>query len=997
MKLSFLHAFLASCLAAGAQEGFQPVLRTPDSTTWRRVTFETNTAGQVWARTNEFVQLETGLQRQVGADKTWVASREEIELAPNGAIARRGPYQATFAANINSPVSAEVLTPDHKRLRFRILGMAYFDFHTRSNVLIAELKDSIGELVATNQILWRDAFTDFRADVRLTYRKSGLEQDVILRQRPPLPEEFGLHPATTRLLLFTEFFDPPADVRQESRVRRGWRRDQVTKIVDFGRMKIGQGAAFALGAGAAKRAPVEKHWLVLGRNRTFLVEEVSFSKITAQLANLQARSPATSSSGPAPELRRSPARELELPEPRLAVRSVPAASIQVARSNFEEGGVVLDWNLQSGTDVTLCADTTYLVTGKTILGGTARIESAVVKYAPGASLEILGSIECDTGAGYPAIFTALDDDTVGVMIPGSTGSPSGWYAEEALALHNGGELRYVHIRHARTGVRSMGGDYRILHSQFVRCQSGLVTDTGNFYAGNLLMSRVWTNFAGSRYHGTVEHLTSDQADRVAEDPDFSYEASCGGQPTSSLWLVNSIVRAATNGWGIPAVQSLQVACFSAAEWPFVTAGAGDYYLPWDSSCLGAGSPLIGAGLAADLKALTTQPPLVLTNLSYSNQTHPVWRPRALRDGGAPALGYHYTALDYLCSEVAIHNDTLNLARGTAVGLFGSHGFSLSGGGGVRSEGRAERLNRLLWYSAVQESPRKLHGISPASGAVAVSGASGNSANHIALKFTEFSGQGARQPLFDAAVAWPSLSMSDSVLRAAAAVWPTASGANTVSIDIRNCDLERSTVALTRGPGAGISSGPVSFQNNLLRGGGLALVAYDPHPQWTVRDNLFDASSIVVTDACLDKGCNAFRASAPGGLSDSLNVTLTELIYGAGPFGNRYIQSARSAQSSAALINAGSRSAAAAGLFHHTLRTDQQKEGADTPDIVDIGFHLVACAGGLPIDSDGDGAPDYLEDANGNGGLDDATRWDVYDSPNGLAPGSGLQVFTPLKK
>jgi hypothetical protein len=66
-----------------------------------------------------------------------------------------------------------------------------------------------------------------------------------------------------------------------------------------------------------------------------------------------------------------------------------------------------------------------------------------------------------------------------------------------------------------------------------------------------------------------------------------------------------------------------------------------------------------------------------------------------------------------------------------------------------------------------------------------------------------------------------------------------------------------------------------------------------------------------------------------------------------------------------LKDAGSRSAAEAGLYHFTTSTSQAKEGASQ---VDIGLHWVAIntSSGLSVDTDGDGIPDFLEDANGNG-------------------------------
>jgi hypothetical protein len=84
-----------------------------------------------------------------------------------------------------------------------------------------------------------------------------------------------------------------------------------------------------------------------------------------------------------------------------------------------------------------------------------------------------------------------------------------------------------------------------------------------------------------------------------------------------------------------------------------------------------------------------------------------------------------------------------------------------------------------------------------------------------------------------------------------------------------------------------------------------------------------------------------------------------------------------------------------GLYHFTTQTNQVKEANS---IVDIGYHYVAVdAYGNPIDTDGDGIPDYLEDTNGNGVFDSGDLGDWLVSPyNGLARTNGLQVFTPLK-
>jgi hypothetical protein len=68
-----------------------------------------------------------------------------------------------------------------------------------------------------------------------------------------------------------------------------------------------------------------------------------------------------------------------------------------------------------------------------------------------------------------------------------------------------------------------------------------------------------------------------------------------------------------------------------------------------------------------------------------------------------------------------------------------------------------------------------------------------------------------------------------------------------------------------------------------------------------------------------------------------------------------------------------------GLYHFTTQTNQAVE-ADS--IVDIGYHYVATDQyGNPLDTNGNGIPDYLEDANGDGIYDSG---DLSDWQNNLS-------------
>src|SRR5205823_1593079 len=97
-------------------------------------------------------------------------------------------------------------------------------------------------------------------------------------------------------------------------------------------------------------------------------------------------------------------------------------------------------------------------------------------------------------------------------------------------------------------------------------------------------------------------------------------------------------------------------------------------------------------------------------------------------------------------------------------------------------------------------------------------------------------------------------------------------------------------------------------------------------------------------------------------------------------GGLYYPASGGSTSLATLINAGSRSAPAASLYHFTTQTNQTKEATST---VDIGFHYLSLNGAnQAMDSDQDGLPDYVEDANGDGTFNSGeTNWlDGSDGP-----------------
>jgi hypothetical protein len=181
--------------------------------------------------------------------------------------------------------------------------------------------------------------------------------------------------------------------------------------------------------------------------------------------------------------------------------------------------------------------------------------------------------------------------------------------------------------------------------------------------------------------------------------------------------------------------------------------------------------------------------------------------------------------------------------------------------------------------------------------------------------------------------------------------------NTASVTLKNNLFWRSSLFASNTS----AQASLFLTNNLFWGVSSVTLSQPSNGLWSAFNNDFDSCSI--TNSTLTNGYNAYLNCAGRLYLTNANdiVSSNSLAYQSSWFGNYY------QPTNSPLIHAGSTSATNVSLYHYTVTTNQVVEGTNT---VSIGYHYVAVdANGNPLDSNGDGIPDYLQDANGNGVYD----------------------------
>jgi hypothetical protein len=461
----------------------------------------TNNADLLVAVPHAYTELSHGMH--YFEDGQWLESQALIEPHPQGAVALHGSLKVWFSSDIAASGAIDILTPTGEHLINQPVGLALKNKVTGESKLIAQLRSSKGEIIPPNQVIYRECFEGLKADFCYTYGKGSLEADIILREKPVLPE--GFTPENTRLELITEFFNPPLPrqfahmqkLENDDIARAGMAEpDLIDETLNWERVEMGLGTAFqlaekSLAEGPSEvKVPVAKRWII-DRGRYLLVEMVDWVDVGDKMITL------SSNNDDVLGRKVQPANKREWPQ--RMPQKTEKTQMAKAATGIGDKGFVLDYTVlvDPYASYTFTNGATYYASaGVRITTSTTFQSGAIIKFATNAWLQLSGTVNCST-SGTPTLFTAKDDWEFGEAITNSTNvyPITNYYANPALNLYYvnyGTTIRNVQIRHANMATLDYSPfayEY-IYDSQLEHCSQGIVAYYSYENINNLVCSDV---------------------------------------------------------------------------------------------------------------------------------------------------------------------------------------------------------------------------------------------------------------------------------------------------------------------------------------------------------------------------------------------------------------------------------------------------------------------------------------------------------------------------
>ena len=973
-------------------------------TEWMKYHFTTNAVtGKVKIVTNSYVALGVGINVQDEQGR-FKAADPSFVITEEGVAATGTAHKLQLSSDIGTDGAVKIQQSDGAVIRSHPLGLGYFDPVSGDSVVIANLTNAVGWLVRSNVVVYSNCFHGISASILYRNKQSGMQQDVVFHERPPSPEEYGLSPLS-QLEVFTEFLPGshlPVKERQtiyeeKDASKRAVMNDPdiIDTSIDFGAMKMGRGTAFFLDSRSTSNgitevmsssmAPVFKLYEPFG-DAHVLIEAIEHRHLKQSFEKLPPIKDPQASTGS--QIEANTTNQVNLLNrgiPSRLLGDLTEASIQLAQVNVVSpywlaagaSAVIIDYELigtETLTDQVFRGDTTYFIDGEVTCNGTTTFEAGtVLKYDNGSELALNGPAEFKTSQYLPAIITAKDEDSVGEIIQGSTGVVSSHYAGIGLFFLSQTDsiIKHVRISHAVNGIvfwnYTGSEDNLIRHCQFVHCREAIYAfGSCDLTLRNVLFSDVEDNavtYTDGNYDVvTAEHITLHGANRFA--------AVLNGT-TANVNIYNSLVIGST--MDVATDYSLDAASqwLPESEAPNVFASHtdGHHYINDVTGLsyrnLNNASAIADPTFLEELQTMTTMGPSFRSGPQSFDLT--IAPDDVYPDNdGLLDLGYHYPLIDTVVTKVDMNTHSLSFGGGVVVAVqfqdsTSNYGIRI-GGGDVTANGDPLAPVVFTELAAIQESPTASgHANRP----FFTEDVNGGTSDLVWFQNSHFNRLGRTSPESDH-FEW---------------------GRRMDRFVLKNCsfrngylyvgcyDVQDRIFALTNNMFLNtdfvlIANQPILFYcyNSLFLKGKVSITTWpnSGNVSWQLFDNIFDHNEYVTDNGRpIGNGHNAyvgFNGVLPINGSPGQNLYLDTLTYEPGPLGDYYLPQVLSG--STQLKDAGSRYADAAGLFHYTTATTNEKEESSG---VDVGPHYVALDGqGLPIDSDADTIPDYVEDSNGNG-------------------------------
>ena len=977
---------------------------------WSQVTAETTSDGDTLYTTNSLIERASGMNYWDG--QQWAPSNPSFQISPNGGTATVSQVQnkISLAANLNTNGGAvTVSTADGLTLNSTPVGIALYDAASGNFTTVAWITNCTGYLVNSNKIVYSNAFAGLCADVVYTSERGAFHQDVVINGHLD-PADYGFPSNTTRIQILTEYYQPPQpqavqrllQVQTNQTLRASMASpDFIDWTLGFGEFVMGPGRAYTAASGDPTfgGVPVGKQFVTItnqGATRTFLIESVAYPSIKKELDLLPECNGLTGRI----EVEKKPFEYAVLPAAHPTAKTAAIfTQAPVRMASLERPtGVVIDYVGESGSlsnSFTFQSDTTYFISGPLYCNNSVTFEGGTVIKYPSTNTTAyiqLNSSATFSGSSYrPIILTAADDNSAGETLTtnawsGYTGTIGGYYANPALwfQFDFSGTASNLGFRDAQQAVRldaeSAGSEtVTISHSQFVNCAQAIEMAAGWSFGKLNIFNDLFTgvqypfNTAGFGLVPTVTTLFQCTIDGMTGF-DYGIYTNNLGDPYGYSFNADNCIFADTTDGGSYSVSGTNNGFYhfsysggstfgtspiSTSTAPFQTIGAAEFYLANNCVFRNAGTTNIDATLLSQLQQKTTYPPLVIAGGSYS--TNLTLYPQAQRDADTSLdVGYHYDPIDYAFGGVFLTNAAFTAQPGTVIAGFSTNGivYGLTVGPGAQfiCQGTPTSLNRIVNYNTVQEQATT-NWSTTSQGLIEANWQTNGPASVLNFRFTDFSvlAQDTRHIYSLLASNSAPLNVQDCQFHGGTLLL------DRLNLNFTNCLMERVNSEFII---LGAQSNTLYLRNSLFWRGNInfEFLSVSNSTAVLIQDNMFDETTLN------DHGFTNYTGGYNGYVTNfntltllSHDVVLTNSSYQIGRLGSYYIPT------NSLLINAGNTNANLLALYYYTTTTNQV---AETNSLVDIGYHYVALGtNGLPVDTDGDGVPDYLEDGNGNGTID----------------------------